>query len=174
VSQLIMAEKAQSLADEVVSNIRDLVKRIEVAGSLRRRKPMVHDIDIVLIPVEGRICETGFMSAIPVFPTAIAMRLGEAMDAELLKKGEKLLQMRIRDVQVDIYASCPRQWGVHLLRWTGSRRHNIELCKRAQELGLKLAVSEGLKRDDEVVASWSEVEIFEALQLPFREPWERE
>ena len=74
-SQLIMAEKAQSLADEVVSNIRDLVKRIEVAGSLRRRKPMVHDIDIVLIPVEDRICETGFMSAIPVFPTAIAMRL---------------------------------------------------------------------------------------------------
>jgi len=158
----------------VVSSIRGLVRRVEVAGSLRRRRPLVHDVDIVLIPVEGRIGETGFMSAMPVFPTVIAMRLRDKLGAELLKKGEKLLQMQIRGVQVDLYCSNPRQWGVHMLRWTGSRRHNIELCKRAQVLGLRLAVSEGLMCGDEVVASWSEVEIFEALQLPFREPWERE
>lgn len=173
-SKLIDAETVQGLADEVVSCISDLVQRIEVAGSLRRRKPMVHDIDIVLIPVESRIGETMFMPAIPIFPTVVAMWLGDSLGAELLKKGEKLLQLRLRGVQVDLYCSNPRQWGVHLLRWTGSRRHNIMLCKRAQTLGLKLAVSEGLKRGDEVVASWSEVEIFEALQLPYREPWERE
>jgi len=166
--------EAFGVASDILESIEDLVQCSSVAGRLRRRKQQVHDIDIVLIPIEPRFGNVIIRTPLPIFPTIISGRIQSALGGELLKKGPKLLQMKVKGIQTDIYCSNHKQWGIHLLRWTGSRFHNIELCRRAQDLGLKLSVSEGLMRDGHVIASMSEVEIFDALQLPYKEPWERD
>ncbi len=43
-------EKAQIIADQVKNKLAPFCERIEIAGSIRRRRPFVHDIDIVAIP----------------------------------------------------------------------------------------------------------------------------
>jgi len=50
---LMDLEKAKAIADEVVRRLGPYCTKIEVAGSIRRRKPWVKDVDIVLIPSDS-------------------------------------------------------------------------------------------------------------------------
>ena len=167
-------EEARETAEKVMLTIGPLVERAEVAGSIRRQRPYVHDVDIVLIPKAREIVDTGFWSPLTPFPDGIAARLNRELGAELLRKGEKMLQMRIQGTQVDLYASTPEAWGIHLLRWTGSRAHNIYLCTVAQSRGLRLAVSAGVVNGRRIVASRTEEDVFRALGLEYVPPERRQ
>lgn len=155
-------EEARSLGERIQEIIEPLVVRAEVAGSVRRRKNLVHDVDVVLIP-----------HAL-AFPAMIANKIRDELGGGVIKSGPKMLQMIVLGRQVDLYAATEETWGVNLLRWTGSKEHNIKLCTRARRMGLKLAVSRGLEKDGEIIASRTEEEIFEALGLPWMPPEERE
>jgi len=156
--------EADRIGEEILETIRELCTRMEVAGSVRRRRPVVHDIDIVLIP------------QLFAFPDRVIMKLGERWpDLKVLRRGPKIVSLVLREgVSVDLYASETRYFGTHLLRWTGSTEHNIKLCSRARALGLKLAVSRGVERDGQVIASRTEEDIFEALKMDYVPPEERE
>ena len=168
-------EEASIIADGVLGAIRPLVERAEVAGSIRRRRKMVHDIDIVLIPMKSDIPGTPFRFDVDFFPTGILRAIETNLeDVEVVKKGPVLSQVRVKGIQVDLYCSNEEEWGMHLLRWTGSQQHNIKLCVRAEELGYRLRVSRGLVYNGKVIASKTEQEIFDALEMEYIEPWERE
>ena len=94
------------------------------------------------------------------------------MNAEVLKRGDSIAQLTIKGVNVDLYSATPEAWGALLLIRTGSAEHNIKLSQIALRKGMKLS-HRGLIKDGKVIAS-TEKEIFEALDLPYVEPKERE
>jgi len=149
---------AQKLAEQIIEQIRPHCERIEVAGSIRRKKSEVRDIDIVLIPK-------------PLLWHRIIATLQRNMDAKVVKRGDIIAQLTIKDVNVDLYSATEQTWGALLLIRTGSAEHNIKLSKRALSMGMKLTHS-GLTKDGKIIAS-TEREIFGALGLSYIEPEER-
>lgn len=155
------ASHAFPIAQDLVKLLEPTCVRIEIAGSLRRRKDEVHDIDLVVIP---KTC---------AFLQQIRDLYGRRPD----KQGEHYVCLKsYQGIQVDIYLATERTWPMLLLVKTGSKEHNIALCRRAHDQGFKLhADGQGL----EVLSSgvWptitSEEDIFELLCLPFVPPEQR-
>lgn len=83
-------EEARSLGERVLDVIEPLVVGAEVAGSVRRRRTLVHDVDVVLIP-----------NAL-TFPAMIASRIREELGGNVTKSGPKMLQMIVLNRQVDL------------------------------------------------------------------------
>ncbi len=152
-------ERARSIADEVIKRLSPYCQRIGVAGSVRRQKPMVNDIDLVLIPndlwsLHGEL-----------------MKLGQ-----LKMSGQKIMRVMIGNTQVDIYIADETTWATLLLIRTGSKDSNIRLCSLAKKKGWHLAASgDGLFNEKgERIAGDSEESIYGALGLPYQRPEERE
>lgn len=163
-------EEALEYANQVIFAIADLCQKIEVAGSIRRKKPEVHDIDLVVIP---RVRDHPFN----VFTwDAIATRLKKELKMKLIRKGKKLMTLGFKDVDlpVDIYRATPETWGVLLLIRTGSKEHNTMLCNKALRCEMKLSAAQGVIKDNKVIASRTEEEIFKALQMDYVPPEKRE
>lgn len=162
-------EEAGVLADRIVHCIEHLCDpgKIQVVGSIRRKLPEVHDIDIVLIP-QAWMWNT------------IMNRLKHNMLARVVEAGSELVRLRVptgatsETIQVDIYRARPETWGVLLLIRTGSKEHNMKLCSRARAMGMMLSAKEGVIKDGKVIASRTEEDIFKALDMPFVEPEKRE
>ena len=151
-------EEAEELAREIVEHVHPFCERVEVAGSIRRKKSEVRDIDLVLIPK-------------PLLWSRIITTLQRTMDAEVLKRGNSIAQLTIKGVNVDLYVATAETWGALLLIRTGSAEHNIKLSQIALRKGMKLS-HKGLMKEGKVIAS-TEKEIFEALSLPYVEPEHR-
>jgi len=148
-------EQAQKLAQEIVEQVHPYCERVEVAGSIRRKKSEVRDVDIVLIPK-------------PLFWRRVVTTLQRVMDAKIVKHGDSIAQLTIKGVNVDLYVANEQTWGALLLIRTGSAEHNIKLSQIALRKGMKLTHN-GLIKGGKVVAS-TEKEIFEALDLPYVKP----
>jgi DNA polymerase/3'-5' exonuclease PolX len=151
-------EQAQELAQQIVKEISPFCDRIIVAGSIRRKKPKVRDVDIVLIPK-------------PLLWPRIVATLQRKMDAKVLKQGEKVAQLTIGGINVDLYSATPETWEPLLLIRTGSAQHNIKLSMIAQKKGMKLT-HRGLMKNGEIIASTEEA-IFKTLGMNYVPPEER-
>ena len=154
----IALERAQKVADAVVKHLSPYCERIEVAGSIRRRKPWVNDVDLVLIPKD------------PWNLHGELMKLGQ-----LKMSGKKIMRVMVGSTQVDIYAADENTWATLLLIRTGSKENNIRLCSRAKDMGWHLAASgDGLfDETGRRIAGDTEISIYNALGLPYQEPRER-
>ena len=158
-------KEAERIAAQVKAAVETLCDRIEVAGSIRRQKSKVHDIDFVV---------------------------DTKNDAEWQKINEKLKQLKAKPncsgnnvikaflpcqnglFQVDFYRAKPSTFGIHLLVRTGSADHNVWLAGCAISKGMRIKYSEGLIKDNSVIAGETEKGVFEALGLPCPLPSERE
>ena len=155
---------ALTLAEAILARLRDLpqVDQIEAAGSLRRMKETVKDIDILVTSKEpARVMD--------VF-------VGLPNVAEVLAHGETKSSIRLREsIAVDLRVVEPDCFGAALQYFTGSKQHNIRVREMAQRKGLK--VSEyGVfnEKTDRRVAGKTEVEVYKAVGLPFIPPELRE
>lgn len=167
----------------VLSKFNFLCEKVLVVGSVRRQRPEVNDIDIVVIPRVPRDKSWN----------EIAKALGHAHRMVEIKKGPKLmsfahyvdipdlLRPRGPDYTVDIYHATPETWGILVLVRTGSKEHNVKLCSLALSKGMKLSAAEGVLKPVEsfpsmmkVVASKTEEDIFVALGISFVKPEDRE
>jgi len=151
-------ERAQKVADAVVKRLSPYCQRIEIAGSIRRRKPWVNDVDLVLVPKDLWNLHSELM------------KLGQ-----LKMSGKKIMRVMVGSTQVDLYIAEPETWATLLLIRTGSKENNIRLCSRAKDMGWHLAASgDGLFNEKgERIAGDSEISIYNALGLPFQRPEER-
>lgn len=160
-------EKAQVIAEKIKDTLSPVCTRIEIAGSIRRRRPFVHDIDLVAIPAnQGQF----------------AYRLQQL--GRLKVGGQKLLRVELAEhagFALDVYVATPQTWATLLLIRTGSKSHNIHLCKLANQKGYKLhADGSGLTQfvdcegRESRVAGDTEESIFQALELPYKRPEARE
>lgn len=155
---MIELERAQKIAQEVVKHLSPYCQRIEVAGSIRREKPRVNDIDLVLIPndlwnLHAELTKIG----------------------QLKMSGAKILRLMASNTQVDIYVADEQTWATLLLIRTGSAGNNIRLSTLAKKRGWHLAASgDGLfDEKGERIAGDTELSIYQALGLPYQEPKER-
>lgn len=157
-------EHAEQFGKEIISAlITRHVEKAEIAGSVRRRRSQVNDLDIVVIP------KTWMWASIPD-------TLKRHLDLEFVRgKTELFTFIRKEDnFTVDIYHATPQTWGTLLLIRTGSKMHNVKMCMRARELSMMLSAKTGVLQNGVVVASRTEEDIFKALQLDFVPPEHRE
>jgi DNA polymerase (family 10) len=150
------------VADDFVSRLKRLpqVKKISPAGSLRRKKETVRDIDILVIsnrPKEVMAAFTGLPAV-----------------KEALSKGHTKSSVRTRDdVQVDCRVVEEKSFGAALLYFTGSKNFNIKLRQLAIRQGLKIN-EYGVFRKEKYICGRSEEEIFKILKMDYVEPELRE
>jgi len=162
-------EKAKAIAARIEEQIRPFCSNIAVAGSIRRNKSWVNDIDIVAIP-----SKTGqFLGVLQGFGR---IKLG----------GGKIIRVDMkstRGIDLDIYIATTETWATLLLIRTGSAAHNRKLCYIAQQKGMKLHAdgtclfkieAQGCEGVEVLVANESEEQIFAALGLPYVSPERRE
>ena len=151
-------ERAQKIAKEVITRLSSYCERIEVAGSVRRGKQTVKDIDFVLIPSDA---------------WNLSLKIAGLGPATL--KGDKLKRVNYNGIQLDFYLADERTWATLLLIRTGSKENNIRLATLAKKRGWHLAASgDGLFNEKgQRVAGDSEESIYEALELSYQKSWER-
>lgn len=154
--------KALPLAEDIVKKLKMLkeVKKISLAGSLRRLKETIGDIDILVTSIKPQKVMDLF-TTLPDVRTVIAK--GPTKSTVILKAG----------IQADVRVVKPESWGSALQYFTGSKEHNIELRKIAIKLGYKLN-EYGLFKNKKQVAGRTEKEIYKKLGLAYIVPELRE
>lgn len=154
--QISLAE-AEAVAEELRKELEPYCLDIVVVGSIRRLRPVVHDIDVVCLPKD--------LMQLILKLKAMGCNYG----------GDKLARFIYKEVQVDLYFAILETLATLVLIRTGSKENNIRLCTIARNKGLKLhADGSGLFRQEVLIARSSEVAIYESLDIPFQEPWERD
>ncbi|MFA5156076.1 MAG: DNA polymerase/3'-5' exonuclease PolX [Candidatus Omnitrophota bacterium] len=153
---------AKQVSDEFIRPLEKLpeTENISAAGSLRRRKETVRDIDILVTSRKPEKIMGVFIKLPPV--------------KDVLAHGLTKSAVRTKDgVQVDCRVVEARSFGAALVYFTGSKNFNIKLRKLAIKKGLK--VNEyGVFKKDKFICGGSEEEVFKALGMKFIEPELRE
>ncbi len=158
----ILFSEASAIASRLLAHLRKCraISDIEVAGSFRRRRETIGDLDVIASASDYAPC----MKQLKSFPEVDrVLGSGETKTTVVLKNG----------LQVDLRVVQPRSYGAALLYFTGSKAHNIHLRKLAQAAGLLLN-EYGLFRDEKMVAGRTEEEVYKALKLPWIAPELRE
>ena len=156
--------EAQELAEALVAAVEAAkgAQRVEIAGSLRRGKETIGDIDL--------LCQAGAKAAgkiIAAFTSAPAVQRVLAAGGT---KGSVVLE---GGTQADIRVVDRKSFGSALMYFTGSKDHNVALRELAIKRGLKLS-EYGLFKGDKQVAGADEEEVYKALGLAFIAPELRE
>ncbi|HIE59464.1 MAG TPA: DNA polymerase/3'-5' exonuclease PolX [Hydrogenothermaceae bacterium] len=161
---------ALELAKYIVEELKQLkeIKKIEIAGSIRRRKVTIGDIDILVVADDNdRYKIMDFFISLPEVK-------------EVLVKGDKKTSVIIktksgRERQVDLRIFREDEWGAALQYFTGSKEHNVHVREIAKEKGLKLNEYGVFKVDtEEKIAGKTEEEVYNAIGLPYIVPELRE
>ncbi|RBQ14008.1 DNA polymerase/3'-5' exonuclease PolX [Spongiactinospora rosea] len=150
---------AMELAERVIASLSgEGVRRIAHAGSLRRMKDTIGDIDILAVGPASLMEEFRAMPYI----------------AEVIAAGEKKTSVRTTGgVQVDLRLVPAESWGAAMQYFTGSKEHNVRIREMAVKKGWKLS-EYGLFEGERVIASRTEEEIYAALGMPWIPPTMRE
>ena len=151
-------QKAKAIADNVVKVLEPFCDRIQVAGSIRRQKPFVNDIDLVLVARDRWGLD------------GVLQRMGKYK-----MSGLKITRIEMDTISLDIYFATPETFATLLLIRTGSAENNIRLAATAKRRAWRLkANGDGLFNErGERIAGDSEQSIYSALELKYQEPRER-
>ncbi|MEU8309073.1 DNA polymerase/3'-5' exonuclease PolX [Actinomadura sp. NPDC048955] len=160
----VLVDAAAGVADEIVAVLSALpqVERCAHAGSLRRMRETIGDVDVLAASLDPRPVMEAF-TALPFV-------------AEVIAGGDKKTSIRTsRGLQVDLRVVPPESWGAALQYFTGSQAHNIRTREIAVKAGLRLS-EYGLFHagTDELIVSKTEEEVYERLGLPWIHPTLRE
>ncbi len=155
---------ALDIAEEVKDRLKKLnfVNKVEIAGSLRRRKETIGDIDVLVTSKNAQ----------KVIEFFIKMNDVE----QVLAQGPTKSSVRLREgIQADLRVLPEKIYGAALLYFTGSKQHNIELRKIAIKKGMKLS-EYGLfdKKTNKILAGKTEEECYKKFGLKYIEPEIRE
>ena len=152
-------EQADKLAEQFLSEIAPFCEKVRIVGSIRRRRPQVKDVDLVLIVRDWVNFTTKLRKIVSKF----------------LIDGPQQKRIIFKGQQVDLYLADHETYEPLILIRTGSWQHNVKLSTIALRKGLKLTHHGLAKRGEEgkIIAS-TEKGIFECLDLPYVEPEERQ
>jgi len=165
-------DQALEIAEPVFEFVKNLkgVQQCEIAGSLRRYRETIGDIDIIA-------------SADPTEVSAIFDAFtGHDLVVEILGRGDTKSSVRTENGrQVDLRIVKPEEYPAALMYFTGSKEHNIVMRQRARERGMALneyglfKLNNDKETDfDQPVATSSESDIYQKLDLHFVPPAHRE
>lgn len=161
----ILLGRALPLVEEVISELTEksssLIEKISPAGSLRRGKETIGDIDILAISSDPRSLMDSFASL--------------SFVEEVLAKGEtKSSILTAQGLQMDLRIVPSDSFGAAIQYFTGSKSHNINLRERAVRRGLKINEYGVFTKGNKKIAGEEEAGVYGTLDLPFIPPELRE
>jgi DNA polymerase (family 10) len=163
-STRLLLHDADGLVAELVGELHDIpgVERLEVAGSLRRRRATIGDLDL-LAAVRDPASVIAAVDRLPAVDRVLSA--GTDKSSILLRDGP----------QVDLMVCPPEAWGTHLVHFTGSAAHNVALRGRALDRGLSLS-EKGFKvvETGELLLEADEADVYARLGLAWVPPELRE
>jgi len=162
------AEKTAEQVAEYIQQLGNQIDLITPAGSLRRGKETIGDLDFIVVPTGkssqkkiDAICE----HILKFPPIEQVLAHGENKVSFLLPNG----------MQVDVRVIPAESYGAALLYFTGSKEHNVVLRGRANSMGYTLnEYALTTLKGGKIVAARTEEEIYSKLKLPYIEPELRE
>jgi DNA polymerase (family 10) len=152
----------EPVALALVGYLRDApgVKEVIVAGSFRRRKETVGDLDILVTCEESNAVMEAFVNYEDV--------------KQVLAHGDTKSSVALRSgIQVDLRVVPQESYGAALHYFTGSKAHNIAIRQLGVKKGLKIN-EYGVFQGNDRVAGATEAEVFRMVDLPYVEPELRE
>ncbi|MBA2123754.1 hypothetical protein B9J78_02280 [bacterium Unc6] len=160
----IRLDVAMEIADGLIKYLKQSksIKRLEVVGSLRRRKETIKDIDILAIVDD---------------PSSVMDRFVKFPDVQsVLSKGQTKSSIKLLNgVNVDIRVLEQKSFGAGMHYFTGSKEHNIAIRDRGKKQGLKISEYGIFRAEDEYpLGGAAEEEIFKSVDLQFIPPELRE
>ena len=159
----MLLDEATALGEHVLGFIRGRAEceEAELAGSLRRQKETIGDLDIVAASSDGKALADAFASAPFV--------------DEILAHGPSKVFIKCGGVEVDLRIVEPEAYGSLLHHFTGSQAHNVVLRERAVKMGVNISeyglAQAGTQRYEPVA---SEAELYSRLGLSYIPPELRE
>jgi len=165
-----LLDVAEREAKKIIEHLKHFpgVEKITPAGSLRRGRETVGDLDIL---VTGKACcddveREKLIDHIIKLPGLL----------EIIARGENKISFRLRGgMQVDVRTLSPDSFGAAMQYFTGSKGHNVALRQRALKMGYTLSEYSLARIDDQaVVAAKTEEEIYAKLKLDYVPPELRE
>lgn len=183
--------EAHAVATELVGLLADACERIEIAGSLRRRRDEVHDLEIVAIPrVEERPGEDLWGEAMPTAVDLLRVAIGNGIGMGTLaaraveihrrdgstemgqRMGDAYKALVYRGMAVDLFITDQERWGAIYALRTGPGDWNTALVTRCKEHWRRVEGGRVLYHN-RVVPTPEEADFFRALGVPWVEPWDR-
>jgi DNA polymerase/3'-5' exonuclease PolX len=165
--------EAVTIAADVCAVLRPFCERLEVAGSIRRQRPTIGDLEVVCIPRrvltglfgDAQEVDPGFCDAVNQWPKVKGEPTGKYTQ-RLLPSGLKL----------DLFMPATENWGLIFSVRTGSARFSAQvLGRRWAQLGYKSVEGRLTRvRDGMVIPIWEERDLFTLLRLSYVEPPARE
>jgi DNA polymerase (family 10) len=155
--------RAVSYAESICAKLRKVpgVRRAEAAGSVRRRRETVGDLDVLVATTE------------PVAALRAFCELAEV--TAVVARGPTKATVRLRvGLRVDLRVLPPESFGAALHYFTGSKEHNIALRTRAVRRGIKVSEYGVFDREGRRLSGEREEDVFEAVGLPWIPPELRE
>jgi len=183
--QLYPLELARQTGLEIAEWFKPACQRIILAGSIRREKPQVGDIEILLIPIIATV-DVGELFPQPanLFERALHERLAHG-DINLRRKKDgttsngpkvKLCRHSTTGIPVDFFLTTAENWISSLVCRTGSKESNEEIAKRAKKLGYQWKMGGAgfiQNQTGQVIPAFSEEDIFSFVGLPCLDPKNR-
>lgn len=179
-------ELAYRLARDLANDLAPACERIEIAGGLRRRKPDVHDLELLAIPKLLTMPVSNLFGTDQVDYNPLDDYLADLVDMGRLepgtKNGPRYKQFKVLPSQIalDVFIVLPpAQWGVIKAIRTGPAHYSHWLVTRQERGGAlpnHLRVKDGAIRplyDDLVVETPTEESFFEVLGIPMPDPADR-
>jgi DNA polymerase (family 10) len=163
-STRLLLHDADELVGGLIARLAETrgVVRIEAAGSLRRRRPTIGDLDLLAAVTDA---------------APLIAALDELSEVDhIVSAGTDKSSIVLRDgPQVDLMVCPPAAWGTHLVHFTGSKEHNVALRGRALARGWSLS-EKGFKVVDtgELLLAADEEEVYARLELSWVPPELRE
>jgi DNA polymerase (family 10) len=161
-----LLHEADRLANELIDALREVagVRHIQAAGSLRRRRATIGDLDLLAATDDPAALISTFEQLVAV-ERVIASGTDKA-SVVLAADGKR---------QVDLMVCRPEAWGSHLVHFTGSKEHNVALRERALDRGLSLS-EKGFRvvETGELLLDPDEEAVYARLDLPWIAPELRE
>lgn len=188
---------AHNYAEKLNGWLMPYADTIFVAGSVRRRRSLCNDVDLVIIPKRDEARD--LFGTVTSSQNVVLRHLQAYIAAgkgvsKFLSGGEnhdgKIVSVQLLKCQLDVFFAEPENVGSRLLCRTGSKEHNVFIIEHAKKRGDCWKPYEGVFTGGEwrrglgvavdtyvggqCIAGATEAEIFKALDLPFIEPERRE
>jgi DNA polymerase/3'-5' exonuclease PolX len=168
-------EKARAIAEELKKLLEPACERITIAGSIRRQKPRVGDIELLVIPKFDGIFDLLDRELKWLIGTHILEHRLTKIGSVVYGPKNKLLRHVASGIGLDVFSTDAECWWVSLVVRTGGEATNKEIASLALERGMRFhAYGRGFTLADgsELVCK-SEEEVFKAVGLAYQAPWER-
>lgn len=181
---------AEDVAKEFIKKIADVCDRVEIAGSVRRRKETVGDVEICCVPKMGKARGAGLFADTELVTVNLLdermqklLSLSQAISpGDKAKNGrkapfsERYYKFRYAGYPFDLFCViAPRQWGIIYCIRTGPKEYSHWIVTHAWTKNKRCVEGEllDLKNDMARIPCPEEIDFYRALELEYVEPEKR-